>query len=122
MRLLGLVVLFLLASGCGNGDPASSTLGPHFGTGTINPSINQLTPNTAPVNSVPFTMTIQGQNFGADAVVFWNAIPQQTTFVSATQLQVAVTATDLTFTGLNHIFVRTGGVNSNTVDFNETPQ
>lgn len=122
MRLLGLVLLFLLASGCGNGDPSNSTRGPHFGTGTFPPSINQLTPNTAPVNSAPFTMTIQGQNFLPDAVVFWNAMPQQTTFVSATQLQVAVTATDLTFSGLNPIVVRTGGMNSNTVDFNETPQ
>lgn len=122
MRLLGLVVLFLFASGCGNGDPAGSTPGPHFGTGTFPPFINQLTPNTAPAGSVPFTMTIQGQNFLPDAVVFWNGTSQQTTFVSANQLQVAVTATDLMFGGSNHVYVRTGGMNSNTVDFSETTQ
>ncbi len=34
----------------------------------------------------------------------------------------AVTDTDLTFAGLIRVFVRTGGMNSNTVDFDVTPQ
>ena len=79
-------------------------------------------PNAAPVNSVPFTMTISGNNFGTDAIVFWNGTPQQTTFVTSSQLMVAVTDTDLMFVGFAHLFVRTAGMNSNTVDFDVTAQ
>lgn len=61
-------------------------------------------------------------NFGPDAVVFWNEVPQSTRFLSSQQLQVAVTEADLMQFGLAHIFVRTGGLNSNTVDFDVTAQ
>jgi hypothetical protein len=122
MRLLSLVLLVLLSSGCGSDRPANRNLGPHIGLGVSPPAITQLTPNTAPVNSAPFTMTVDGVNFNSDAIVFWNGIPQQTMIVTDTQLLVAVTADDLTFGGLDHVFVSTGGMNSNTVDFNVTPQ
>ena len=82
----------------------------------------QLSPNTVPVNSVPFTMTVTGANFGTDAVVFWNNIPQSTRFISSTQLQVVLTDADLMQFGLAHVFVRTGGQNSNTINFDVTAQ
>ena len=75
-----------------------------------------------PVNSVPFNMTINGSNFSNDAVVFWQGTPQLTFFVTSNQLMVTVTNTDLQFMGLVPIYVHTLGQNSNTVDFNVTPQ
>lgn len=81
-----------------------------------------LTPGSVPVNSVPFIMTINGSNFTTDAVVFWQGTPQSTTFITSNQLIVKVTDTDLLFTGLVPIYVRTGGQNSNTVDFDVTAQ
>jgi IPT/TIG domain-containing protein len=121
MRLISLLLLISLGVGCGTGKRSAST-GPRAGFGFSAPSINALTPSSSPVNSAPFTMTIQGSNFGTDAVAFWNGTAQHTTFVSSSQLLVTVTDTDLMFVGLTHVFVSTGGLNSNTLDFNVTPQ
>jgi hypothetical protein len=121
MRLFSLLLLVSLGVGCGAGTRTPSN-DPRAGFGFSPPSINALTPNSSPVNSVPFTMTIQGSNFGTDAVVFWNGTAQHTTFISSSQLLVTVTDTDLMFAGLTQVFVRTGGLNSNTLDFNVTPQ
>jgi hypothetical protein len=92
------------------------------GFGFSPPSIAALTPNSAPVNSVPFTMTVNGQNFGTDATVFWNGTAVFTTFVSSGQVLADLTSTNLMFAGPAHVYVRTGGLNSNTVDFNVTGQ
>ena len=121
MRLLGVLMAALLMLGCGtghgNGDPHI-----HVGVGLQAPFISQLTPNNAPVNSPPFTMIVNGTNFRNDAVVYWNDNPQSTFPVSPTELQTTVTDADLMFGGAAHVFVRTGGMNSNTVDFNVTAQ
>jgi hypothetical protein len=81
-----------------------------------------LSPESTPVNSVPFTMTINGSNFGTDATVFWAGNAQHTVFITPSQLMVSITPTDLQFTGLVQVYVRSGGLNSNTVDFNVTAQ
>ena len=62
-------------------------------------------------------MTINGTNFGTDALVFWNGVPQHTTFVSRNQLMVDVTVTDMSFAGQAKLYVQTAGRNSNTVTF-----
>jgi len=118
MRYVGLLLLSLLAVGCGSDmgrDPSKSV-------GFFPPSIMTLTPNNVPVNSVPFTVSIAGNNFGSDAVVFWHGTPQFTTFVDSKTLVVTLTETDLMFAGLIPVYVRTGGLNSNTVTFNVTVQ
>ena len=118
MRYISLVVLTLFAIGCGTG------AGPGFqGPGSINqtfspPSIGALTPSSVPVNSVPFTMTVNGENFGTDAVVFWNGAPLFTIFVNSKQLLANLPETNLMFAGLVPVYVRTAGLNSNTVQFN----
>ena len=119
MRFTGLPLAILLTVGCGTGvhDPSTK-----FGTSFFPPALTALTPSTVPVNSVPFTLTVSGANFGADAVVFWNDIPQNTRFMSSKQLQVLLTDADLMQFGLAHVFVRTGGQNSNTISFDVTAQ
>jgi len=117
-RYIALLLASLLTLGCGMGSG-----NPHSVVSVFSPpSIATLTPDSVPVNSVPFTMTINGDNFGTDAVVFWNGIPQFTIFVTSKQLMANVTDTDLLFAGLVPIYVRTGGLNSNTVDFNVAVQ
>lgn len=120
MRFTGLLLAALVTIGCGAGsgnhDPSMKF------TTILPPSITELAPNSVRVNSVPFFMTVNGVNFGTDSVVFWNGIAHTTTVVTSKQLMVALTATDLTNFGLIPVFVRTGGLNSNTVDFDVTAQ
>jgi len=92
------------------------------GFGFSSPSITALTPNSVPVNSVPFTMTVNGQNFGTDAIVFWNGTPVFTRFVSSEAVMADLTRTNLMFAGPAHVYVRSGGLNSNTVNFDVTVQ
>jgi hypothetical protein len=115
--LLLAAVVFTLGCGTPGRDPKVS-----FTTNFSPPALTTLVPNTVPVNSSPFVMTVSGNNFGRDAVVFWNGVPQRTVFLSATQLQVFVTVDDLTEFGFAQVFVQTAGLTSNTVDFNVTAQ
>jgi hypothetical protein len=64
-----------------------------------------------------FTLTINGNNFGADAAVYWNAAARATTYVTGNQVTAAITASDIANTGRVPVYVRSGGQNSNTVDF-----
>lgn len=91
-----------------------------FGTSFTPPALNALDPHTVPVNSTPFVMTLHGQNFGGDAIVFWNNVPHMARFVSSTELNVSITADDLTIFGLVQVYVQTAGMTSNTVDFDVT--
>jgi hypothetical protein len=118
---MALLLATLVMIGCGNGS-MSKTDPPRLGTVFAPPAITELSPTSVPVDSVPFTLTVNGSNFGTDALVFWNGVAQRTIFVTSNQLMVAVTAEDLQFTGLAPLYVRTGGQNSNTVDFNVTAQ
>ena len=124
MRYLSLLLVSLLAIGCGtpglNHVPAGHD--PLKVVVFSPPALTSLTPNSVPVNSVPFTMTVNGSNFGTDSLVFWQGTPQSTFFVTSSQLLVKVTDTDLDFMGLVPIYVLTGGQNSNTVDFDVTAQ
>jgi len=120
MRPIGLLLATSLLLGCGSGHGGDP--GFHARTGFQAPSISQLAPNSVPVNSPSFTMTISGANFGTDAVLFWNGNPQTVFFVSSSQLTTIVTDTELSFAGFAHVFVRTAGMNSNTVDFNVAPE
>ena len=121
MRPLSLLMLILFTLACGAG-PGNRTPGFHASFTLSSPSLAALAPISVPVNTVPFTMTVTGNNFGTDAIVFWNGTAQHTTFVTSNQLLVAVTDADLMFAGLIHVFVRTGGMNSNTVDFDVAPR
>ena len=120
MRYFVLLLVCLLTIGCGAG---AGNHDPHSFGGTISsPSITALTPDTVPVDSVPFMLTVNGSNFGTDAIVFWNGTPLNTRFVTSSQIVATLTDTNLMFAGLIPVYVRTGGLNSNTVDFNVTVQ
>jgi hypothetical protein len=120
MRFASVILASLLALGCGTGsgnDPhglKTSTLSP--------PSTTELFPNSVPVNSVPFFLTVNGTNFLTDAIVVWNGTALNTTFVSSNQVIAVLQAPDLQNVGLVRVYVRTGGLNSNTVDFDVTAQ
>jgi IPT/TIG domain len=106
-----------LSLGCGTNTHDQKAT---FGTSFTPPALNAIDPATVPVNSTPFVMTLKGHNFGRDAIVFWHNVPHTARFVSSTELQVSVTADDLTIFGLVQVYVQTGGMTSNTVDFDVT--
>jgi hypothetical protein len=119
MRFTSVILACLLAVGCGTGSVNHDPQG--LKTSAFSPpSITELVPNSVPVNSVPFAITINGTNFLTDATVFWNGTPLITTFVTSNQLVASLEATDLMNVGLTRVYVRTGGLNSNTVDFDVT--
>jgi hypothetical protein len=120
MRFTSVIFASLLAFGCGTG----SGNDPHgLKTSTFSPpSITELVPNSVPVNSVPFALTVNGTNFLTDAIVVWNGTPLRTTSVTSNQLVAVLGATNLMNAGLVRVYVRTGGLNSNTVDFDVTAQ
>lgn len=118
------VLLFasLLCTACGSGDPATKG-DPHFVVAPIiQPAISSLTPDSVPVDSVPFIMTVNGRDFGTDAIVFFNGTPLNTRFVTSKQLVAQLQSANLDFAGLVPVYVRTQGFNSNTLDFNVTIQ
>ena len=113
--IVGLALVLSVGCGTSTHDPKGA-----FGTSFTPPALNALDPNTVPVNSTPFVLTLNGHNFGGDAIVFWNNVPHMARFVSSTELQVSITADDLTTFGQIQVYVRTAGMTSNTVDFNVT--
>jgi len=71
-------------------------------TFTINnpaPAISSLAPATATAGGAAFTLTVTGSGFVNGAVVRWNGADRPTTFVSATELQAAIPATDIATAG-----------------------
>ncbi|MGC1449106.1 MAG: IPT/TIG domain-containing protein [Candidatus Sulfotelmatobacter sp.] len=62
------------------------------------PTIAQLAPPNATHGGAAFTLTVNGTNFGAQAVVNWNGVAQasSTTYVSGSQLTLAVPASAIT--------------------------
>ena len=114
--ILVLFILFTLGCGGPSHNP-NATPGTFKVSSSSFPSITTLLPNSAPTNSVPFTMEIIGTNFDADAVVFWNGTTLFTRFVNSQQLFADLTGTNLMLAGTVHVYVRTHGLNSNTVEF-----
>lgn len=113
---LSLVLLAALAMiGCGAGTGPR----PHraVGSALFPPTISMLSPNTVPVNSPPFTITVVGTNFGPDAIVYWNNTPLSTTPINSQEVMAQLTALNLQASGAVPVFVRTGGQNSNVLDF-----
>jgi hypothetical protein len=66
---------------------------------------------------VPFTIEVDGANFTIDAIVFWNGTPLFTRFVNSQKLLADIRSTNLMLSGMVPVYVRTSGLNSNTVEF-----
>ena len=87
------------------------------------PATSGLVPNTTTAGGGAFTLTVNGSNFLATSVVRWNGTDRPTTFVSATQVQAAIPATDIAQTGTASVTVfnpAPGGGTSNPQTFTTT--
>ncbi len=96
-----LAALIALSVACGY---SSKTTPPVAGT---LPTIEQLSPDSATAGGAAFVLTVDGTNFGSKAVVNWNGVAQtaNTTYVSGSQLTVAVPASAIATSGTIRITV-----------------
>ncbi|HYW41804.1 MAG TPA: IPT/TIG domain-containing protein, partial [Bryobacteraceae bacterium] len=81
-----------------------------FGSGTPAnnpaPAITSLAPSSATAGGAAFTLTVNGTGFvSGSSVVNWNGSGRPTTYLSATQLQAAITAADIGTVGTAQVTV-----------------
>jgi hypothetical protein len=85
------------------------------------PTITSLDPPSTLFGGSDFTLTVHGTNYIADSVVRWNGEDRVTTFISSTELEVAILEADIATTGTATVRVFNpdgpGGALSNEVDF-----
>src|ERR1051326_8486149 len=97
----GIACLFLLGVlvGCGGG---GSTSTPPTTTTTPNnavPAVTTLSPASATLGGSVTTLTVNGSGFISSSTVMWNGSARPTTFISATQLQATLQASDIAGAG-----------------------
>ena len=88
------------------------------------PTITSLDPNATTAGGGPFVLTVNGTNFVTSSTVQWNGAGRTTAYVSATQLHVAIQATDIANVGSANIIVvnpEPGGGTSGPATFTITP-
>lgn len=75
------------------------------------PQISGLEPSSAARNAAAFTLVVKGIDFAQGATVRWNGADRPTNFVSSTQLQATISATDLSTASTVPITVINPGMN-----------
>ncbi len=108
-RLSFVLTLALITAACGYGS--------HYNGGNGAPSVATLSPNTGNAGDPVFTLTVNGSGFGVDSVVFWNGAALPTTYGTTTRVTATVSAADVLNAGMFPVYVRSGGKNSNMIDF-----
>jgi outer membrane lipopolysaccharide assembly protein LptE/RlpB len=95
LKTILLVALIAITVACGYSSKMTAPV-----AGTM-PTVSALSPNSATAGGAAFTMTVNGTNFAAKAVVNLNGTAQtaNTTFVSGNQLMVTVPAAAITTAG-----------------------
>lgn len=114
----------------GSGYDNTTGWGTFKGSALINsvnnvPTLTSLSPASALVGSSSFTLTVNGTNFVTSSTVTWNGSPRATTFISSSQLQAAIDASDVAGQGTAQVAVInpiTGGSQAslNSLSFNIT--
>lgn len=69
------------------------------------PTTTSLTPSSTAAGGPALTLTVNGTNFVATSVARWNGSNRTTTFVSATQLTAAISASDIASQGTRTVTV-----------------
>jgi hypothetical protein len=69
------------------------------------PSLTSVAPSSAAAGTAGLLLTVSGSNFVPNSVVQWNGTSRTTTFVSSTQLQATILATDIAAAGTAQVTV-----------------
>jgi len=108
--LLSFTFALALLTACGS---SSSS-----GAGNGAPSITSLSPSSTGAGGADFPLTVNGTGFITSSAVEWNGSARTTTFISATQLQAQISASDITTGGTATVTVANpGGGTSRGVPF-----
>ena len=78
------------------------------------PTLTDLSPNTIVRGSPAFSLKLTGTNFVSGSVAYWGGSPRPTTFVSSTQLNAAIAASDVAASGTIQVTVHTSDPNIST--------
>jgi trimeric autotransporter adhesin len=110
--LISVLALALSTFNCGgygsNGGGSPSGTAPH---------IAGLSPDNTDAGGPDFTLTINGTGFGTNSIVYWNATSHGATYVTGSQLTTTIPASEIATSGTVPVYVRSGSMNSNTVNF-----
>jgi hypothetical protein len=106
-----LVILTLFIAGCGGYGTNN------MGGGGGAPSITSLNPNMKNANDPAFSLTVNGSGFGTDSVVYWNGTALPTSYGTGVMVTAQVAAVDIMNAGMFPVYVRSGGKNSNMINF-----
>jgi len=104
--------------------PSNWMLGNAITTNPV-PSISNLSPSSLQVGSTPQTLTINGTGFLSTSAVTFNGISRTATYVSANQLTLSLTSTDLASAASYPVVVTNpvpGGGSSTAVSFSVVSQ
>ena len=117
----GHYMLFVLR----NGVPSVARI-VQLGTGTAlpAPTLTSMAPNSAVAGGGGFTLNVTGANFLEGSTVRWNGANRTTTFVSGTQLSVAIPGSDIAAAGTAQVTVvnpAPGGGTSAALSFTINP-
>ena len=85
--------------------PGGGTANATFTVGNPKPAITSLSPSSITAGSAGFTLTVTGSGFVSSSVVRWKRSDRPTTFVSSTQLQAAIPASDIVTAGTADVTV-----------------
>ncbi|MCK6550884.1 IPT/TIG domain-containing protein [Myxococcota bacterium] len=88
------------------------------------PILTAITPPTGEAGGPTFTLTLYGQNFQPDSVVYFDGVPVATTYVSPGVLTAVIPGGSYPTVGNYPVWVNTpgpGGGDSNTIDWIATP-
>lgn len=118
-----LVLMFLvslgLLTGCGGNSSTPNDTG-NTPPANPQPSVASLSPSSQNAGGAAFTLTLAGENFISSSTVQWNGSPRPTTYVSSSQLQALITASDIATAGTVSVSVTNpspGGGNSGATEF-----
>lgn len=112
MKLSFVLLLAALTLSCGYGSNYNSGM-----MGGTAPSIQMLIPGNTGAGGPAFILTVNGSRFATNAVVFWNGMPQNTTFATAGQVTAMIPAALITNRSAASVYVRSNNMNSNSVNF-----
>jgi hypothetical protein len=104
MRMILVLFLTLVASGCGYSRPKQMTQ-----AGVV-PVVTAISPVSLNHGGSDFPLMVRGSNFNGNAVVNWNAAPQSnTTHPMANMLSVMIPAADIATAGTAQVSVTNPG-------------